>query len=90
MLFYGVLGAMLGGRLGYVLFYKFYYYLANPIDILKVWQGGMTFHGGFLGVLIAMWCFPRIAKNIGCSHRFHRTAGAARIMSAGPRQFSQW
>jgi phosphatidylglycerol---prolipoprotein diacylglyceryl transferase len=59
MLFYGVLGVVLGGRLGYVLFYKFSYYLGNPIDIFKVWQGGMSFHGGFLGVLIAMWWFAR-------------------------------
>ncbi|MEY4729866.1 MAG: hypothetical protein RL020_1024, partial [Pseudomonadota bacterium] len=59
MLFFGVLGVVLGGRLGYVLFYKFSYYLANPIDIFKVWQGGMSFHGGFLGVLIAMWWFSR-------------------------------
>ena len=62
MLFYGVLGVVLGGRLGYVLFYKFSHYLANPIDILKVWQGGMSFHGGFLGVLIAMWWFSRKSK----------------------------
>jgi phosphatidylglycerol---prolipoprotein diacylglyceryl transferase len=62
MLFYGVLGVVLGGRLGYVLFYKLSYYLANPIDIFKVWQGGMSFHGGFLGVLIAMWWFSRKSK----------------------------
>jgi phosphatidylglycerol:prolipoprotein diacylglycerol transferase len=55
LLFYGVLGVILGGRLGYVLFYKPAYYLANPVEILAVWQGGMSFHGGFLGVLIAVW-----------------------------------
>ena len=54
LLFYGVLGVILGGRLGYVLFYKPAYYLANPAEILAVWQGGMAFHGGFLGVLVAM------------------------------------
>lgn len=54
LLFYGVLGVVLGGRLGYVLFYKFSYYAAHPLEILAVWQGGMSFHGGFLGVLIAM------------------------------------
>ncbi|GAB3626319.1 prolipoprotein diacylglyceryl transferase [Pandoraea terrae] len=59
MLFYGVLGVILGGRLGYVIFYKLSYYLANPLDIFKVWEGGMSFHGGFLGVLVAMWLFTR-------------------------------
>jgi phosphatidylglycerol---prolipoprotein diacylglyceryl transferase len=58
-LFYGVLGVILGGRLGYIVFYKFSDYLANPIDIFKVWQGGMSFHGGFLGVLVAMYFFTR-------------------------------
>ncbi|MRX50317.1 prolipoprotein diacylglyceryl transferase [Paracoccus sp. S-4012] len=53
-----VAGVVLGGRLGFVLFYQPGYYLANPLDILKVWQGGMSFHGGFLGVLLAtlLWC----------------------------------
>lgn len=59
LLFYGVLGVILGGRLGYVLFYKPGYYLSNPIEILAVWQGGMSFHGGFLGVLIAVWFYAR-------------------------------
>ena len=54
LLFYGVLGVILGGRMGYVLFYKFADYSAHPLDIFKVWQGGMSFHGGFLGVIIAM------------------------------------
>ncbi len=57
MLFYGVLGVILGGRLGYVLFYKPLYYLAHPLEIFAVWQGGMSFHGGFLGVLIALWFY---------------------------------
>jgi phosphatidylglycerol:prolipoprotein diacylglycerol transferase len=59
LLFYGVLGVILGGRLGYVLFYKPSFYLANPLDILKVWEGGMAFHGGFLGVLVAMYLFGK-------------------------------
>ena len=59
LLFYGVLGVILGGRLGYVLFYKPAYYLAHPAEILAVWQGGMAFHGGFLGVLLAMWLYGR-------------------------------
>ena len=59
MLFFGVFGVILGGRLGYVLFYKPMYYLAHPLEIFEVWQGGMSFHGGFLGVLIALWLFAR-------------------------------
>ena len=54
LLFFGVLGVILGGRLGYILFYKPVYYLAHPLEIFMVWQGGMAFHGGFLGVLVAM------------------------------------
>ncbi|HEX5803132.1 MAG TPA: prolipoprotein diacylglyceryl transferase [Azospira sp.] len=54
LLFYGVLGVVLGGRLGQVLFYEPGYYLAHPLEILAVWKGGMSFHGGFLGVLVAM------------------------------------
>ncbi len=55
LLFAGVMGVILGGRLGYVVFYMPSHYLANPLDVLKVWEGGMSFHGGFLGVLAAMW-----------------------------------
>jgi phosphatidylglycerol---prolipoprotein diacylglyceryl transferase len=54
LLFYGVLGVILGGRLGYVMFYKASYYFAHPLEIFAVWQGGMSFHGGFLGVIVAM------------------------------------
>lgn len=56
---WGILGVILGGRIGYVLFYKFSDYLANPLDIFKVWEGGMSFHGGFLGVVVTMWLFGR-------------------------------
>ena len=48
-----IFGIILGGRLGFVLFYEPAYYLANPSQILKVWQGGMAFHGGFIGVVVA-------------------------------------
>ncbi len=54
-----ILGVILGGRLGFVLFYQPAYYLQNPIDILKVWQGGMSFHGGFLGVIVAGVLYAR-------------------------------
>ena len=59
LLFYGVLGVVLGGRLGQVLFYEPGYYLARPFEILAVWKGGMSFHGGFLGVLLAMGLYAR-------------------------------
>ncbi|SDB53726.1 prolipoprotein diacylglyceryl transferase [Belnapia rosea] len=53
------LGIILGGRLGYVLFYRPEHYLAHPLDILKVWEGGMSFHGGALGVIVAIFLFCR-------------------------------
>jgi phosphatidylglycerol:prolipoprotein diacylglycerol transferase len=59
LLFYGVLGVVLGGRIGYALFYKPGQYLANPAEILMVWKGGMSFHGGLLGVIAAMAWFAR-------------------------------
>ena len=58
-LFFGALGVILGGRLGYVLFYQSAYFMQHPADILAVWQGGMSFHGGFLGVVLAMAWFAR-------------------------------
>ncbi len=54
-----ILGVIIGGRIGYVLFYKPADYLAQPGDILKIWQGGMAFHGGFLGVIVAVWLVAR-------------------------------
>ena len=59
LLFAGVLGVVLGGRLGYTLFYMPGYYLTHPLDILKVWQGGMSFHGGLLGVLLTLYWFAK-------------------------------
>ncbi len=59
LLFYGALGVVLGGRLGYVLFYKAGYYLSHPLEIFALWQGGMSFHGGLLGVLVAMALYGR-------------------------------
>ena len=58
-MFYVVLGVILGGRLGYVLFYKLGYYFHHPLEIFAVWHGGMSFHGGFLGVLLAVWFLSR-------------------------------
>ena len=59
LLFYGVLGVVLGGRLGYVLIYKPGYYASHPLEIFEVWKGGMAFHGGLLGVLVAVALFAR-------------------------------
>ena len=57
ILFLGVVGVVIGGRLGYCLFYKPGYYLTHPLEIFAVWQGGMAFHGGLLGVIAAMLWF---------------------------------
>lgn len=59
LIFYGALGAVLGGRLGYVVFYDLFKYLENPVEILMVWHGGMSFHGGILGVIVVMVWFAR-------------------------------
>jgi phosphatidylglycerol---prolipoprotein diacylglyceryl transferase len=59
LLFYGVVAVVIGGRIGYALFYKPTYYAAHPLEVLAVWQGGMSFHGGLLGVLAAMALFAR-------------------------------
>lgn len=62
LLFYGALGVILGGRIGYVLFYEFGQFLVDPLWLFKVWTGGMSFHGGFLGVVVAMVFFARKYK----------------------------
>ena len=59
LLFYGVIGVILGGRLGYMLFYGFDQILANPLNLFRVWEGGMSFHGGLIGVLVAMAWFGK-------------------------------
>jgi len=59
LIFYGALGVILGGRIGYILFYSFDAWLADPLVLLRVWEGGMSFHGGLLGVLLAMGWFAR-------------------------------
>ena len=59
LLFYGMLGVIIGGRLGQVLFYEPGYYFSHPLEIIAVWKGGMSFHGGFLGVLIALGLWAR-------------------------------
>lgn len=63
LLFYGAVGVILGGRLGYMLFYNFTRVLDDPLSLLRIWEGGMSFHGGFLGVALATWLF---ARKVGC------------------------
>jgi phosphatidylglycerol:prolipoprotein diacylglycerol transferase len=59
LIFYAALGVILGGRVGYMLFYNFPELVHDPLSLFKIWQGGMSFHGGLLGVLLALWIFAR-------------------------------
>ena len=59
LLFYGIIGVIVGGRMGYMLFYNFSALMANPLSLFLIWKGGMSFHGGLVGVLIAVWIFSR-------------------------------
>jgi phosphatidylglycerol:prolipoprotein diacylglycerol transferase len=59
VVFYGAIGTIVGGRVGYMLFYDFGDLVANPLSLFSVWQGGMSFHGGLIGVLTAMWLYSR-------------------------------
>ena len=63
ILFLGVMGVIVGGRLGYCLFYKPGYYLAHPLEIFYVWQGGMSFHGGLLGVIASHGLVRPLARH---------------------------
>ena len=62
VLFYIAIGTIVGGRLGYVLFYNLGYYLGHPLEIFAIWTGGMSFHGGLLGVIFALWLYARKTK----------------------------
>lgn len=59
LVFYVVLGVIIGGRVGYILFYNFSAWMSDPLELFRVWEGGMSFHGGLLGVLVAVWLFAR-------------------------------
>ena len=59
LVFFGAMGVVLGGRFGYILFYKLPFYLSHPLQIFYVWEGGMSFHGGFLGVIVAFVLYAR-------------------------------
>lgn len=62
LVFFGSMGVILGGRIGYVILYNFGEFIANPLYLFRVWEGGMSFHGGFVGVLLAMWYFAHKYK----------------------------
>lgn len=62
LIFYCALGVVIGGRIGYTLIYKLPYFISNPLFIFKTWEGGMSFHGGLIGVLIAIWLFSKKTK----------------------------
>lgn len=62
LIFYAAIGVILGGRLGNMLFYDFQHFINDPLSLFKIWQGGMAFHGGLIGVIIAVWLFSRQTK----------------------------
>lgn len=62
LIFYGALGVIIGGRVGYMLFYNTYQFITQPWILIKLWEGGMSFHGGLIGVILAMWFFSRHVK----------------------------
>src|SRR3990167_2327296 len=62
LIFYAALGVIIGGRLGYMIFYNFSTLWHDPLEIFKIWQGGMSFHGGILGVTLAIFIFSKVTK----------------------------
>lgn len=62
LIFYAAMGAVIGGRVGYMLFYNTHELIHHPLSLVKVWQGGMSFHGGLIGVIVAAWLFGRQVK----------------------------
>lgn len=79
LVFYGALGVILGGRFGYIIFYDLPTYIHNPLNIFKIWQGGMSFHGGLIGVLIAMAIYAHKIKR----HFFEITDFIAPLVPLG-------
>lgn len=79
LIFYGAMGVVLGGRIGYMVFYNTHTFITKPWTLFLVWQGGMSFHGGLLGVLLAIWLFARKEKK----HFFDVTDFVAPIVPVG-------
>ncbi len=83
-MFYVALGAIVGGRIGYMFIYGLSELIADPLSIFKVWQGGMSFHGGFVGVLVAMWLYaPRDQASRSSSSRTSSRRGRRSASFAG-------
>ena len=87
LLFYIVLGVILGGRLGYVLFYNLPHYLDHPLEIFYLWTGGMSFHGGLIGVILAMWYFGRKTQRVFHRRRLRCAGDTPRPRCRASRQF---
>ena len=85
------LGIILGGRAGYVLFYNFPFFAAHPLEILQLWKGGMSFHGGFLGCVLAVALFSwNRGISVPIARRRHLRGRTDRLVSRAARQFHQW
>ena len=83
LIFFAMLGVILGGRIGYVLFYGLSFWASDPWYPVKIWEGGMSFHGGLLGVIAALSLFAwRRGRNVGRRLRFHRAAAGPRACSS--------
>ncbi len=90
VVFYGALGAVLGGRIGYVFFYGFKQFLADPVWLLRIWDGGMSFHGGLLGVMVALACCLRVRRtDVPAGQRLRGAVGAAWAGLRPARQFCE-
>ena len=98
---YAILGVIIGGRIGYVTFYNFEFYSQNPLEIVKIWNGGMSFHGGLVGVLVAMIVFSKdrqsfleLSNIVSCSAPFGlflgRIANFVNGELIGRQTFSSW
>ncbi len=99
---WAIVGVIVGGRLGYVLFYNFEFYIQNIIEILKIWKGGMSFHGGLLGLMVSMYFFSKynkinfisLSNIIACSAPigifFGRIANFINAELIGKPTFSDW
>ena len=87
----GMIGLVLGGRLGYVLFYNLPYFLSNPLKIFAVWEGGMSFHGGTIGLIVGLYLFCR-KRNLPASGVCQLCGGRRpyRFIFRTPREFHQW
>lgn len=87
---YGVFGVILGGRMGYVLFYGFDQFLSDPLSLLRIWQGGMSFHGGLLGVIAALSLYARRHGRRFLAVTDFVAPGAPRPRTRQNRQLYQW